>query len=1458
MNSSGRRSAAGTLAALTALVLGSFAALTALVLGSFAAPPVIAAPLANPQETAARGAAADALFDDDFSDGLTRWIRTETPAGGPDWAVKDAAATVDTTASSTGSYLRPSGALTLPASYELTTRVRADDIRPDGSVTFVLDMQDPDDPTTKDIAAQITGVKPDGRAGVRISAPLSGSTRCSGDSPVTTGDWLDVRIVRAGGVTAVYFGGRLSATTASPTAGGTFALGSFHSKVSIGAVTVRSLAGAPAGHPGTASGCTWKAPDQDAPGHQVTKGNPTQSLNGAWAFRPDPDDEGETAGKEWWSSSADTSGWGTMPVPGNWETRDEYTDFRGKGWYRRTFTVANSGNAYSRFRLDIGACNWECSVWVNDTRIKVPELTQDATGDSESWGESDTHQGGYTPFRLDVTSALRKTGTNTVVVRADNTKAVGAWWPWGGLSRDVGLTTTQSLVITRQEITATPDLTAGTATVSSKVYLRNTGSGDQRVTVGGDITSASTGANVPGGTGLTATATVPAGESAAVTLRTSLDRDTFSLWRLDDPKLYRLGVTLATAAAPGTVVHGISDAFGVRKLEIKGTDVLFNGEKVKMAGGNRVADNPVNGNTEPVAQIRHDMDLMKSGGMSLMRIGHHAQSPALLDYADRIGMLLIAEVPVWGDKADLTMSTGVPLAKQMMTEMVGSDFNHPSIFAWSVANEIQSGSTAGRTYDQKMAAFAKRIDPTRFVTQASNKIHGNWSLDPASDGTQYMDFASINVYGGFDGAVKTVNNVYKDKPVYVTEFNDYLPSATKPFPTSRESIDFAAGPASAVGGMADKSYVFGWSQWSFNDYRSPAQSSSPNRVRGFGQVDVWGRPKASYEAMRAVNAPVKSLELSTPKTADGTAGATATVTPRGPLGTSGPSWKLKDYRLAVRVTDASGEVTGGTVADLPDIAPGDAALRVPLSWKHSASAVTVRLSLLSPQGFQEAVTTVDLTAPAKPEITSTATASGSVRVRIGGTADGLKHTVTATAPDGTVAATRTTSEPFADLTGLTNGTPYEIAVRAVNAAGDSEPATTTLTPGGELPAGPDIVRVTPVAKGLVIGYSEETPADQIAGAEFRVAVTGTSSGTRTYTTTARPGTRIEGLTPGETYSVRVQRDTPGASSTPLTAWSETVKATVPATGEAPRLHVQGTIGGPTSGAIAVDPAPGTIRYEVTVGNGKPFTVDRSAVDLIRVDHLKPGTSHPVTVKAVGPDSTSPAWSGTLTTTVAPPTDVEITGAQGARKLTWTPPSPAPDSYTVTRAACGTSTTRKVAGDADELELGADGGSYTVQALSGSTLSARSERLGTGGDTDCGFIAGVTDTTARADGSHPFGTTGTWTASALITQDGYPTTYATATASPAPRAKWTAPATGSASTHKVEIALPGGASSASVTYTIETATGKQTRTINQNTAADGWVDLGTYDFSASQAPNVAITATGQGIVRASAARFTRAG
>ncbi|MBC8153709.1 MAG: beta galactosidase jelly roll domain-containing protein, partial [Bacteroidetes bacterium] len=175
------------------------------------------------------------------------------------------------------------------------------------------------------------------------------------------------------------------------------------------------------------------------------------SLNGTWAFRTDPGNAGETAG--WFQPAASTDGWDSLAVPGNWDLRNEYAQYVGKGWYRKTLVVPDSlkGKAV---RLCFEGVYHDSKVWLNGQLL----------GSNHS---------GYLPFEFDVTTRLDYGGPNTIAVCADNTFRRGAIWNWGGIRRPVALIATDPVRIVRQHITPTVDLAKRTAAVGVRVFLQN-------------------------------------------------------------------------------------------------------------------------------------------------------------------------------------------------------------------------------------------------------------------------------------------------------------------------------------------------------------------------------------------------------------------------------------------------------------------------------------------------------------------------------------------------------------------------------------------------------------------------------------------------------------------------------------------------------------------------------------------------------------------------------------------------------------------------------------------------------------------------------------------------------------------------------------------------------------------------------------------------------------------------
>jgi len=621
------------------------------------------------------------------------------------------------------------------------------------------------------------------------------------------------------------------------------------------------------------------------------QGEQVESLNGTWNFTTD--------------SQAATSGsgpWDKMEVPGNWDTVPQYSTYRGIAWYQREFTVPADWKG-KRVRLKF------------DSVYHIAEVTLNG----QVLGK---HVGGYTPFDFDVTDKVNYGGTNTLLVSADSSYKRGAWWAWGGISRDVSLIANNDARIVWQHITADPNLTTGAASLTIQYKVAN--SGDKPLPV--EVASQIAGTSIAP---LTAKGIVPAKGESILEAGTILPKKDVRLWHFDHPNLYTCDTTLTTGK---TVLNSASDRFGIRKIEVTKDGLFLNGEQIRAGGYNRVSDSNKTGSTEPDSLIKGDVDLMKKSGAVMARLMHMPLAPNLLDYLDEKGMLIFSEIPVWGDN-DPQKSKDNPRTKQWLKEMIERDYNHPCIIGWSPGNEL----TGHMDYVASMKDYIrKELDPHRLISYASFTA-ARKEYNPTNDPVSAVDLAMLNTYSGnpnsFAGAAAAVRSKWPDKALFFSEYGDVQIGG---------GLDARIKNIDGIwASIAKNPWVIGGALWTFNDYRSDYKGTPASGNREWGVVTVDRELKAAYWQIRKLYSPVHSLSAEN---------GTLAIVPR--KRSEIPSYTVRGYIVEWKLKDAAGKVTSQGSIPVPDLAPDAAAWTAPIPGAKSAAALSV--TLVTPTGYDVA------------------------------------------------------------------------------------------------------------------------------------------------------------------------------------------------------------------------------------------------------------------------------------------------------------------------------------------------------------------------------------------------------------------------------------------------------------------------------------------------------------------------
>ena len=464
-------------------------------------------------------------------------------------------------------------------------------------------------------------------------------------------------------------------------------------------------------------------------------------------------------GPDWQFRRAGGKHWSSVSVPNAWNAHDTSNRSMAGGvvWYRKDF-VAPGGPA-TAWLIHFDNVRYRATVWLNGRRMGG-------------------HAGAYLPWELRLSGLKRGGASNRLLVRVDNrTRPTdlpparltvegapnGGWWNYGGILGDVYLRRVDRLDFSRVEVRPSLPCPTCAAAVRYRVTLHNYGT----------KTAATTATSQYGDRSVTlGSRTIPAGKDATFNKSVTIPQP--HLWSPADPYLYE--VTLKASGA------GYQLYSGIRSIAVKSGRLLLNGAPVHFRGFFMHEDDPSAGGAVPHEREELFVNLAKQVGATALRT-HYPFSPYMHELADRNGILIWSEIPVYQVPTKVLRDKGLlRLAARMLTDNITANGNHASVMTWSIGNELHARTTSVEdAYIHSQAALARKLDPTRPVSMATQ---GYTSVGCRKASYRPLQMLGLNSYfGWYQGpngeladrdnlspALNYLHRCYPDKSLVVTEF----------------------------------------------------------------------------------------------------------------------------------------------------------------------------------------------------------------------------------------------------------------------------------------------------------------------------------------------------------------------------------------------------------------------------------------------------------------------------------------------------------------------------------------------------------------------------------------------------------------------------------------------------------------------------------------------------------------
>ena len=471
-------------------------------------------------------------------------------------------------------------------------------------------------------------------------------------------------------------------------------------------------------------------------------GRNIESLNGKWSVLIDCYDRGERkhfeqnakpqSDVEFVEYSFD--GAMRLDVPGDWNSQSpELKYYEGVMWYGRHFNAARQDG--DRKFLYFCGVSYRCKVYLNGEYIG-------------------SHEGSFTPFQFEVTDLLKE-GENFLCLKVSNVRTTDAipamnfdWWNYGGITRDVMLVTTPQTYINDYFVRLDKN-------DSKKIRASVCLSEKVRSDVSIDIPELKISAQME-----------TDGKGCAEFI---LDAQKLKLWSPESPKVYQVKITSGQ--------DSVTEEIGFRTLSVDGTKILLNGKPCFMKSVSFHEEIPQRmGRAFSESDAHVLLSEAAALGVNMVRLAHYPQNEYIVRLAEKMGIILWEEIPLW-QGIDFTNESTLQKAIGMYREMQYRDRNRCAVCFWGIANETRP-SAKRNAFLESILQIAKGIDDTRLYTIADdvakwNDAKGLFEMDDPF--IEKVDVVAVNRYQGWyatwpKAPAECKWNVAAGKPLIISEF----------------------------------------------------------------------------------------------------------------------------------------------------------------------------------------------------------------------------------------------------------------------------------------------------------------------------------------------------------------------------------------------------------------------------------------------------------------------------------------------------------------------------------------------------------------------------------------------------------------------------------------------------------------------------------------------------------------